>query len=100
MDNKSTEEYSPSSPNNSCGYTTGSESEVWDDVDGEFGFHRRLRTKFTPDQISRLERTFNKHKYLGATQRRKIAEKLKLSETQHQAVGGQLRSIMMLPPYC
>ncbi|XP_031435230.1 ventral expressed homeobox [Clupea harengus] len=41
-----------------------------------------MRTKFTSDQIFRLEKTFNKHKYLGATQRRKIAEKLQLSETQ------------------
>uniref|UniRef100_A0A4W5M7K7 Homeobox domain-containing protein n=1 Tax=Hucho hucho TaxID=62062 RepID=A0A4W5M7K7_9TELE len=66
----------------SCGYTTGSESEVGDDSEGEYALHRRMRTKFTSDQICRLERTFNKHKYLGTTQRRKIAEKMKLSETQ------------------
>lgn len=69
----------------SCGYTSGSESEVGDDSEGESGLHRRMRTKFTSEQICRLERTFNKHKYLGATQRRKIAEKLKLSETQVRA---------------
>uniref|UniRef100_A0A6Q2X4V4 Homeobox domain-containing protein n=1 Tax=Esox lucius TaxID=8010 RepID=A0A6Q2X4V4_ESOLU len=80
--NKTAKDYTPSSPNSNCGYTTGSESEVGDDIEGEFALQRRLRTKFTTDQISRLERTFNKHKYLGATQRRKIAEKLKLSETQ------------------
>uniref|UniRef100_A0A8C7VTZ0 Homeobox domain-containing protein n=1 Tax=Oncorhynchus mykiss TaxID=8022 RepID=A0A8C7VTZ0_ONCMY len=55
---------------------------VGDDSDGEYALHRRMRTKFTSDQICRLERTFNKHKYLGTTQRRKIAEKMKLSETQ------------------
>lgn len=43
---------------------------------------RRMRTKFTSEQINKLEKTFIKHKYLGATQRRKISEKLNLSETQ------------------
>ncbi|KAI2658149.1 homeobox vent1-like protein [Labeo rohita] len=69
----------PSSPTNSCGYTSASES---DESEGESGPQRRVRTKFSSDQISRLEKTFSKHKYLGATQRRKIAEKLQLSETQ------------------
>ncbi|XP_073690628.1 ventral expressed homeobox [Garra rufa] len=69
----------PSSPINSCGYSSGSES---DESEGESGPQRRVRTKFSSDQISRLEKTFCKHKYLGATQRRKIAEKLELSETQ------------------
>ncbi|KAM8738328.1 ventral expressed homeobox [Acanthopagrus schlegelii] len=72
----------PTSPNNSCGYTSGSESEVGDDSEGEGGQQRRLRTKFTSEQVGRLEGTFSKHKYLGAVQRRKIAEKLSLSETQ------------------
>lgn len=66
----------------SCGYTSGSESEVGDDSEGEGAQQRRMRTKFTSEQVSKLENTFSKHKYLGATQRRKIAEKLKLSETQ------------------
>ncbi|KAL2083139.1 hypothetical protein ACEWY4_020912 [Coilia grayii] len=66
----------------SCGYTSSSESEVGDHVERECGSNRRVRTKFTTDQIFRLEKTFNKHKYLGVTQRRKIAEKLHLSETQ------------------
>ncbi|KAK2896217.1 hypothetical protein QQF64_006444 [Cirrhinus molitorella] len=69
----------PSSPTNSCGYTSASES---DESEGESGPQRRVRTKFSSDQISRLEKTFSKHKYLGATQRRKMAEKLELSETQ------------------
>nr|XP_046258509.1 ventral expressed homeobox [Scatophagus argus] len=66
----------------SCGYTSGSESEVGDESEGEANQQRRMRTKFTSEQISRLENTFSKHKYLGAMQRRKIAEKLNLSETQ------------------
>ncbi|XP_039640715.1 ventral expressed homeobox [Perca fluviatilis] len=76
-------QYSPTSPNNSCGYTSGSESEVGDDSEGEAGTQqRRMRTKFTSEQISKLEKAFRKHRYLGAMQRRKTAEKLNLSETQ------------------
>lgn len=72
----------PPSVSDSCGYTSGSESEVGDDSEPELGPNRRVRTKFTSYQIARLEKTFHKHKYLGASQRRKIAEKLHLSETQ------------------
>uniref|UniRef100_A0A3P8S7F4 Homeobox domain-containing protein n=1 Tax=Amphiprion percula TaxID=161767 RepID=A0A3P8S7F4_AMPPE len=57
-------------------------SEVGDDSEGEAAQQRRLRTKFTSEQIGKLENTFRKHRYLGATQRRRIAEKLNLSETQ------------------
>lgn len=53
-----------------------------DDSEGEATQQRRMRTKFTSEQISKLERTFSKHKYLGALQRRTMAEKLNLSETQ------------------
>uniref|UniRef100_A0A3B5A3Z6 Homeobox protein vent1-like n=1 Tax=Stegastes partitus TaxID=144197 RepID=A0A3B5A3Z6_9TELE len=67
---------------NSCGYTSGSESDAGDDSEGETTQQRRLRTKFTSEQISKLENTFKKHRYLGATQRRRIAERLNLSETQ------------------
>lgn len=70
------------SVSDSCGYTSGSESEVGDDSEVELGPNRRIRTKFTSCQIARLEKTFHKRKYLGTTQRRKIAEKLHLSETQ------------------
>ncbi|KAM7385138.1 hypothetical protein PAMP_001234 [Pampus punctatissimus] len=79
---ESRSQYSPTSPNNSFGYTSGSESEVGDDSEGEATQQRRMRTKFTSEQISKLENTFIKHKYLGSTQRRKLAEKLNLSETQ------------------
>ncbi|KAF3708579.1 Homeobox protein vent1 [Channa argus] len=79
---ESRSQYSPTSPNKSCDYSSGSESEVGDDSEGEATQQRRLRTKFTSEQISKLENTFRKHKYLGAPQRRKIAEKLNLSETQ------------------
>ncbi|KAF7667423.1 hypothetical protein LDENG_00062370 [Lucifuga dentata] len=79
---KSRIQFSPTSPNDSCDYASSSESEVGDDSEGEGAQQRRMRTKFTSEQISKLENTFSKHKYLGATQRRKLAEKLNLSETQ------------------
>lgn len=54
-----------------------------DDSEGEAAQQqRRMRTKFTSEQISKLENTFSKHKYLGAVQRTKIAARLNLSETQ------------------
>ncbi|CAL1576999.1 unnamed protein product [Knipowitschia caucasica] len=70
-------------------YSSGYESEAAssecsasEDV-SEAGLNqRRVRTKFTPDQISRLEKIFLKHKYLDAGERVKTAQKLKLTETQ------------------
>ncbi|XP_053358512.1 homeobox protein vent1-like [Clarias gariepinus] len=82
---------SPSSSENS-GYSSGYESEaaasecpsIEDGSEGERdgGAHRRIRTKFTPEQIEKLEKIFNKHKYLDASERVKTAQKLNLSETQ------------------
>ncbi|XP_061693078.1 homeobox protein pv.1-like [Syngnathoides biaculeatus] len=46
------------------------------------GSQRRVRTKFTPEQISRLLKIFDKHKYLEAGERGKTARKLGLTETQ------------------
>nr|XP_019945702.1 PREDICTED: homeobox protein vent1-like [Paralichthys olivaceus] len=46
------------------------------------GPQRRMRTKFTQEQISKLEKIFNKHKYLDAGERVKTARKLNLTETQ------------------
>lgn len=46
------------------------------------GPQRRVRTKFTPEQIRKLEKIFNKHKYLDAGERVKTAQKLNLTETQ------------------
>lgn len=43
---------------------------------------RRVRTKFTPEQISKLEKIFKKHKYLDAGERVKTAQKLNLTATQ------------------
>ncbi|OCT71637.1 hypothetical protein XELAEV_18034616mg [Xenopus laevis] len=43
---------------------------------------RRLRTAFTPQQISKLEQAFNKQRYLGASERKKLATSLRLSEIQ------------------
>ncbi|KAM4607911.1 homeobox protein vent1-like [Polymixia lowei] len=73
------------------GYSSGYESEaasseclsVDEGSEGERdGAQRRVRTKFTPEQIHKLEKIFNKHKYLEAGERVKTAHKLNLSETQ------------------
>ncbi|KAM6997595.1 homeobox protein pv.1-like [Tautogolabrus adspersus] len=73
------------------GYSSGYESEAASseclsvdegceaDRDGP---QRRVRTKFTNEQIGKLEKIFNKHKYLDAGERVKIAQKLNLTETQ------------------
>ncbi|XP_065153581.1 homeobox protein vent1-like [Paramisgurnus dabryanus] len=80
---------SPSFSENSE-YSSGYESETaaseCASVDGhdleKEAVARRIRTKFTPDQIDKLEKIFNKHKYLDAGERIKTALKLSLSETQ------------------
>lgn len=73
------------------GYSSGYESEAASseclsvdegcEVERD-GPQRRVRTKFTPEQISKLEKIFNKHKYLDAGERVKTAQKLNLTETQ------------------
>ncbi|CAL8361996.1 unnamed protein product [Boreogadus saida] len=74
------------------GYSSGYESEAGlsecpsveesSEADLDGALQRRLRTKFTPEQINKLEKIFNKHKYLDAGERLKTAQKLNLSETQ------------------
>ncbi|NXC62277.1 VENT1 protein, partial [Aleadryas rufinucha] len=51
-------------------------------ADGTRGRQRRARTAFTSEQVCRLEKTFQRQKYLGATERRKLAAALQLSEIQ------------------
>nr|XP_057920195.1 homeobox protein pv.1-like [Doryrhamphus excisus] len=70
------------------GYSSGYDSEAAssecpsvDEAEKE-GPQRRVRTKFTPEQINRLVKIFDKHKYLDAGERVKIAHKLDLTETQ------------------
>ncbi|XP_028459941.1 homeobox protein vent1-like [Perca flavescens] len=67
------------------GYSSGYESEAasseGSDVEKD-GAQRRVRTKFTPEQIGKLEKIFTKHKYLDAGERVKAAQKLTLTETQ------------------
>ncbi|XP_038140071.1 homeobox protein vent1-like [Cyprinodon tularosa] len=80
------------SPNSEVsGYSSGYESEAasseWPSVDEgneaeKDAPQRRVRTKFTPEQISKLEKIFSKHKYLDAGERVKTAKKLNLTETQ------------------
>ncbi|MBN3272923.1 PV1 protein, partial [Polyodon spathula] len=75
----------------SSGESSGYESETvlskvssleLKDVESEPSVIRRIRTKFTSDQIYKLEKTFSKHKYVGVSERIKVAAKLNLSETQ------------------
>lgn len=80
------------SASENSGYSSGYESEaaasecpsIEDCSEGERdgGAQRRIRTKFTPEQIEKLEKIFSKHKYLDASERVKTAQKLNLSETQ------------------
>ncbi|KAJ0004929.1 hypothetical protein NQD34_011143 [Periophthalmus magnuspinnatus] len=88
------------SPRSSCAspisetseYSSGYESEAassefsaTDDVseaEKDAQNQRRVRTKFTPEQINKLEKIFLKHKYLDAGERVKTAQKLNLTETQ------------------
>ncbi|NXU51128.1 VENT1 protein, partial [Turnix velox] len=51
-------------------------------ADGSGGRQRRARTAFTSEQVCRLEKTFQRQKYLGASERRKLAAALELSEMQ------------------
>ncbi|CAI9548425.1 unnamed protein product, partial [Staurois parvus] len=43
---------------------------------------RRLRTAFTSQQVCKLEELFRKQRYLGASERKKLASSLQLSEMQ------------------
>ncbi|RLW04016.1 hypothetical protein DV515_00005925 [Chloebia gouldiae] len=54
---------------------------------GSRGRQRRARTAFTSEQVCRLEKTFQRQKYLGATERRKLAAALQLSEIQVSPAG-------------
>ncbi|XP_030309323.1 homeobox protein vent1-like [Calypte anna] len=49
---------------------------------GTRGRQRRARTAFTSEQVCRMEKTFQRQKYLGASERRKLAAALQLSEIQ------------------
>lgn len=70
------------------GYSSGYDSEATsseclsiDEMEKE-SQQRRVRTKFTTEQINKLEKIFSKHKYLDAGERMKTAQKLSLTETQ------------------
>ncbi|NXD71733.1 VNT1B protein, partial [Eolophus roseicapillus] len=43
---------------------------------------RRSRTAFSAEQVSTLESSFQRQRYLGAAERRKLAGKMRLSEVQ------------------
>ncbi|NXE72866.1 VENT1 protein, partial [Cochlearius cochlearius] len=43
---------------------------------------RRLRTAFSAEQLSTLESSFRRQRYLGAAERRRLAGRMRLSEAQ------------------
>ncbi|XP_017289670.1 homeobox protein vent1-like [Kryptolebias marmoratus] len=59
-----------------------SEETVDEGSEDKDGRQRRARTKFSPEQISRLEKIFSKHRYLDAGERVKTSQRLGLTETQ------------------
>ncbi|XP_053164952.1 homeobox protein vent1-like [Hemicordylus capensis] len=59
-----------------------SERQTSEDAGGRSTSTRRLRTAFSLEQISTLESSFKRQKYLGAAERRKLANKMQLSEVQ------------------
>nr|XP_056706226.1 homeobox protein VENTX [Euleptes europaea] len=58
------------------------EGQSPEDARGRNAGSRRLRTAFSLEQISTLESSFKRQKYLGAAERRKLASKMQLSEVQ------------------
>ncbi|KAM6104888.1 homeobox protein VENTX [Pterocles gutturalis] len=84
----------PSEPAPDCGCLSADESSGYESesagaersaapAPGETrGRQRRARTAFTSEQVCRLEKTFQHQKYLGASERKKLAAALQLSEIQ------------------
>ncbi|KAM9282004.1 uncharacterized protein FYN16_000152 [Cariama cristata] len=73
------------STDESSGYeseSAGGERSAAAEPGGTRGRQRRARTAFTSEQVRRLEKTFQRQKYLGASERRKLAAALQLSELQ------------------
>lgn len=78
------------SADESSGYeseSAGAERGGAAEAGGTRGRQRRARTAFTAEQVCRLEKTFQRQKYLGATERRKLAAALQLSEIQVSPAG-------------
>ncbi|KAM8924782.1 homeobox protein VENTX [Pelodytes ibericus] len=46
------------------------------------GSSSRSRTKFTPEQLQELEKTFKVNRYIGSSDKKRLSRVLKLSETQ------------------
>uniref|UniRef100_A0A8C9L933 Homeobox domain-containing protein n=1 Tax=Pavo cristatus TaxID=9049 RepID=A0A8C9L933_PAVCR len=73
------------SADESSGYeseSAGGERSEAETPCGSRGRQRRARTAFSSEQVCRLEKTFQRQKYLGASERRKLAAALQLSEVQ------------------
>lgn len=51
---------------------------------------KRIRTAFSPSQLLRLERAFEKNHYVVGAERKQLAGSLSLSETQVSPAGARL----------
>ncbi|OCT71635.1 homeobox protein vent1-like [Xenopus laevis] len=82
----SSDEFSPPDSEDDSTESSGRSSQENDTEQMEKSpksdLQRRLRTAFTPQQITKLEQAFNKQRYLGASERKKLATSLQLSEIQ------------------
>ncbi|NXG60654.1 VENT1 protein, partial [Hemiprocne comata] len=66
----------------SSGYESESAGAERAPAGGIHGRQRRARTAFTSEQVCRMEKTFQRQKYLGPSERKKLAAALQLSEIQ------------------
>ncbi|XP_064421327.1 transcription factor LBX2-like [Latimeria chalumnae] len=88
LNNSPVSEVSCSSSEETSGYESEGERPDSPGEEGEnpgTGSHcagRRPRTAFTVEQINKLEKTFNKQKYLASQERQELCRKLNLSEKQ------------------
>ncbi|XP_056351179.1 homeobox protein vent1-like [Oenanthe melanoleuca] len=87
-DPRDTADPCPSEPAPDSGWLSADESSGYESESagaergGARGRQRRARTAFSAEQVCRLEKTFQRLRYLGAAERRKLAAALQLSEIQ------------------
>ncbi|XP_063819365.1 homeobox protein pv.1-like [Pseudophryne corroboree] len=83
------DELTPSCSEDECEQASSHSSESGQPEEDDHGgtspksdLQRRMRTAFTSQQICKLEEMFKKQRYLGSSERKKLASTLQLSEIQ------------------